>query len=135
MINATAFDEDAQSIDPIALERALRSASLDIQQVIVTVARRHLNSGRRAYPVGGQLPTWRTLQTIDEQVFENPGFRARHKEHVREMFVRFDDSRLSGVDLDEPVDWRRDDDSLPVVYLTVRALIQADSTDGAAAAD
>jgi hypothetical protein len=78
------------------------------------------------------LPTWRTLQTIDELVFENPGFRARHKEHIREMFVRFGDSRLSGADLDEPVDWRRDDDSLPVVYLTVRALIQADSTDGGA---
>jgi len=63
-------------------------------------------------------------------VFENPGFRARNKEHVREMFVRFGDSRLAGSDLDEPVDWRRDDDDLPVVYLTVRALIQSDSTDG-----
>ena len=132
MTNATAFDEDVQNIDPIALERALRSASLDLQQVIVTVARRHLSSGRRAYPIGGRLPTWRTLQTIDEQVFENPGFRTRNKEHVRQMFVRFGDSRLSGADLDEPVDWRRDDDSLPVVYLTVRALIQAESTDGGA---
>ncbi|MGF6644145.1 DUF2471 domain-containing protein [Paraburkholderia sp. GAS82] len=130
MTHATAFDEDVRNIDPIALERALRSASLDLQQVIVTVARRHLNSGRRAYPIGSGLPTWRTLQTIDEQVFENPGFRARNKEHVREMFVRFGDSRLAGSDLDEPVDWRRDDDDLPVVYLTVRALIQSDSTDG-----
>ena len=130
MTPATAFDEDVRNIDPIALERALRSASLDLQQVIVTVARRHLNSGRRAYPIGSGLPTWRTLQTIDEQVFENPGFRARNKEHVREMFVRFGDSRLAGSDLDEPVDWRRDDDDLPVVYLTVRALIQSDSTDG-----
>lgn len=129
MINATAFDADVRDIDPIALERALRSASLDLQQVIVTVARRYLDSGRRAYPVGGRVPTWRTLQTIDEQVFENPGFRARHKEHVREMFVRFGDSRLSGADLDEPVDWRRDDDDLPVVYLTVRALLQAGATD------
>ena len=130
MANATAFDEDVRDIDPIALERALRSASLDLQQVIVTVAKRHLNSGRRAYPIGGGLPTWRTLQTIDEQVFENPGFRVRNKEHVREMFVRFGDSRLAGSDLDEPVDWRRDDDDLPVVYLTVRSLIQSDSTDG-----
>jgi hypothetical protein len=46
------------------------------------------------------------------------------------MFVRFGDSRLAGSDLDEPVDWRRDDDDLPVVYLTVRSLIQSDSTDG-----
>jgi hypothetical protein len=130
MTHATAFDEDVRNIDPIALERALRSASLDLQQVIVTVARRHLNSGRRAYPIGSGLPTWRTLQTIDELVFENPGFQARNKEHVREMFVRFGDSRLAGSDLDEPVDWRRDDDDLPVVYLTVRALIQSDSTDG-----
>jgi hypothetical protein len=129
MINATAFDADVRDIDPVALERALRAASLDLQQVIVTVARRHLDSGRRAYPTGGRSPTWRTLQTIDEQVFENPGFRARHKENVREMFVRFGDSRLSGADLEEPVDWRRDDDDLPVVYLTVRALVQAASTD------
>jgi hypothetical protein len=45
------------------------------------------------------------------------------------MFVRFGDSRLSGADLEESVDWRRDDDDLPVVYLTVRALVQAASTD------
>ncbi|MDQ6461946.1 hypothetical protein [Paraburkholderia madseniana] len=36
---------------------------------------------------------------------------------------------MSGMDLDEPVDWRRDDDNLPAVYLLVRALVQADATD------
>ncbi|MCX4173942.1 DUF2471 family protein [Paraburkholderia madseniana] len=54
---------------------------------------------------------------------------ARHNETVRSTFVRFEDSRLSGMDLDEPVDWRRDDDNLPAVYLLVRALVQADATD------
>lgn len=131
MINATAFDADVHDTDPVALERALRSASLDLQQIIVTVARRHIDSGRRANSYGARSPTWRTLQTIDEQVFENPGFIARHDETIRAMFVRFGDSRLSGADLDSPVDWRRDDDSLPAVYLLVRALAE----DGAATPD
>jgi hypothetical protein len=129
MINATDLDTDTGEIDSVALERALRSASLDLQQIIVTIARRYLDSGRRAYPGGSRSPTWRTLLTIDELVFENAGFRARHSEAVRAMFVRFSDSRLSGADLDDPIDWRRDDDQLPAVYLTVRALMQADATD------
>jgi hypothetical protein len=124
MINAAAFDADLQNIDPVALERALRSASLDLQQIIVTVARRHIDSGRRANAYGARSPTWRTLQTIDEQAFENPGFIARHEEHVRALFIRFGDSRLSNADLDSPVDWRRDDDNLPAVYLLVRALAE-----------
>ncbi|WP_233836943.1 DUF2471 domain-containing protein [Paraburkholderia sp. ZP32-5] len=129
MVNDFALDMDIQDINPAGLERSLRSASLDLQQIIATVAGRHLGNGRRSYSNGAQVPTWRTLLTIDEQVFENRGFRARHNETVRSTFVRFEDSRLSGIDLDEPVDWRRDDDDLPVVYLLVRALVQADATN------
>lgn len=129
MINDSALDMDAPDINPVVLERALRSASLDLQQIIATVAGRYLDSGRRRYSSGARLPTWRTLQTIDEQVFENRGFRARHNEAVRSTFIRFEDSRLSGMDLDEPVDWRRDDDNLPAVYLLVHALLQADAID------
>ncbi|MFM0078483.1 DUF2471 domain-containing protein [Paraburkholderia sediminicola] len=129
MTNDSALDSDVHDINPVALERALRSASLDLQQIIATVAGRYLDNGRRRYSSGARLPTWRTLLTIDEQVFENRGFRARHNETVRSTFVRFEDSRLSGMDLDEPVDWRRDDDNLPAVYLLVRALVQADATD------
>ncbi|MFM0343538.1 DUF2471 family protein [Paraburkholderia sp. RL17-347-BIC-D] len=33
------------------------------------------------------------------------------------------------MDLDEPVDWRRDDDNLPAVYLFVRALVLADAAN------
>lgn len=135
MINATAFESEAGNVNQVALERELRSASLDLQQVIVTVAKRHISSGRRAYAGGAQAPTWRTLQTIDEQVFENQGFRARHKETVREMFARFGDSRLSGADLDEPVDWRRDDDNLPAVYLIVRDLVQSDPSGAGMSSD
>jgi len=131
MNNESALDMDIQEINPAALERALRSASLDLQQIIATVAGRHLDTGRRRYSDGARLPTWRTLLTIDEQVFENRGFRARHSEAVRSTFARFEDSRLSGMDLDEVVDWRRDDDNLPAVYLLVRALVQADTMDGA----
>ncbi|MFM0381893.1 DUF2471 domain-containing protein [Paraburkholderia dipogonis] len=129
MTNDSALDRDVHDINPVALERALRSASLDLQQIIATVAGRYLDNGRRRYSSGARLPTWRTLLTIDEQVFENRGFRARHNETVRSTFVRFEDSRLSGMDLDDPVDWRRDDDNLPAVYLLVRALVQADATD------
>jgi len=123
------LDTDVHDVNPVALERALRSASLDLQQIIATVAGRYLDSGRRRYSSGAQLPTWRTLLTIDEQVFDNRGFRSRHNETVRSTFVRFEDSRLSGMDLDETVDWQRDDDDLPAVYLLVRALVQADATD------
>lgn len=133
MINATELDTDAGQIDSVALERALRSASLDLQQIMATTAGRYLDSGRRRYSSSARLPTWRTLQTIDEQVFENRGFQARHNETVRSMFLRFGDSRLSGADLDEPVDWRRDDDNLPTVYLIVRAMVQADTTDAGTA--
>ena len=129
MINDSAPDMDVHDVNPVALERALRSASLDLQQIIATVAGRHLANGRHRYSSDARLPTWRTLLTIDEQVFENRGFRARHNETVRSTFVRFCDSRLSEMVLDEPVDWRRDDDNLPAVYLLVRALIQADATD------
>jgi hypothetical protein len=129
MVNDSALDLDVHDINPVALERALRSASLDLQQITATVAGRYLGNGRHRYSSGARLPTWRTLLTIDEQVFENRGFRARHNETVRSTFVRFGDSRLSGMDLDEPVDWRRDDDNLPAVYLLVRALVQADATD------
>ena len=128
MINATALESEISNVNQVALERELRSASLDLQQVIVTVAKRHLGGSGRAYPSGSGAPTWRTLQTIDEQVFENPGFRARNKESVRTMFARFGDSRLCGADLDEPVDWRRDDDDLPAVYLIVRELVQSEAT-------
>ncbi|CAE6705553.1 hypothetical protein LMG22931_01002 [Paraburkholderia nemoris] len=131
MNNDSVLDRDVHDINPAALERALRSASLDLQQIIATVAGRHLDSGRRRYSSSARLPTWRTLLTIDEQVFENRGFQARHSETIRSTFVRFEDSRLSGMDLDEPVDWRRDDDNLPAVYLLVRALVQADATDAA----
>ncbi|ALL71662.1 Protein of unknown function (DUF2471) (plasmid) [Paraburkholderia caribensis MBA4] len=33
------------------------------------------------------------------------------------------------MDLDEPIDWRRDEDNLPAAYLLVRAPIHADATD------
>lgn len=129
MTNDSARDMDINDINPAALERAVRSASLDLQQIIATVAGRHLDKGRNRYANNARLPTWRTLQTIDEQVFENRGFLARHTEAIRSTFVRFEDSRLCEMDLDEPIDWRRDDDDLPVVYLLARALVQADATD------
>jgi len=128
MINSMVFDDDVWDTDPAALERAVRSASLELPQVIGTVARRHLHSGRRESLHETRLPTWRTLQTIDEHAFENPGFVARHDEAVRAMFVRFGNSRLAGADLDSVLDWRHDDDDLPVVYLLVRALAEGSAT-------
>ncbi|MFM0555994.1 DUF2471 family protein [Paraburkholderia sediminicola] len=54
--------------------------------------------------------------------------RQRSRETVRSTFVRFEDSRLSGMTLGERVDWRRED-NLPAVYLLVRVTVQADTTD------
>ncbi len=57
MINDSALDRDVHDINHVALERALRSASLDLQQIIATVAGRYLDSSRRRYSSGARLPT------------------------------------------------------------------------------
>ncbi|MGF6301473.1 hypothetical protein OKW43_003376 [Paraburkholderia sp. WC7.3g] len=49
MINDSVIDMDVHDINPVSLERVLRSASLDLQQIIATVASRYLNNDRHRY--------------------------------------------------------------------------------------
>jgi hypothetical protein len=111
-------------VDPVALERAIQRAALDLQRIVVLLAQRYAGL-RRGLP-GHRVPapTWRLLLDIEEQAFADLGFQGRHPAAVRDGFARLTDSRLAGPDLDAPVDWQRDDDPLPAVYAIVRGLVQ-----------
>jgi hypothetical protein len=75
--------------------------------------------------------SWRALLDVEEMAFSNSGFLSRHDPAVIDAFIRLRDSRLLGTDVDEPVDWRRDDDDLPAVYLIVRAMLEAEAAEAA----
>jgi Protein of unknown function (DUF2471) len=116
--------EDDPESDPVALERAVQRAAMDLQRVVALIAQpylRLLNQKKLGHWV--PAPTWRLLVDIEEQAFADLGFRGRHAGAVRNGFARLADSRLIGADLDAPVDWRRDDVPLPVVYVIMRALV------------
>lgn len=132
MINATALDADALDADPVAMQHALQRAALDLQRIIGTLAQRYLGGSRRKKnPEAAPSLTWRTLLLIDEQAFGDLGFQSRHDPTVRAAFIRLGDSRLPGEDLDAFVDWQRDDDDLPGVYLIMRGLLEADAAETA----
>jgi hypothetical protein len=110
--------------DPVALERAVQRAAMDLQRVVALIARpylRLLNQKKLGHWV--PAPIWRLFVDIEEQAFADPGFQGRYAVAVRNGFARLADSRLTGADLDAPVDWRRDDDPLPAVYVIMRALV------------
>lgn len=86
-------------------------------------------SRRKKSPEAMPSLTWRTLLVIDEQAFGDLGFQSHHYPAVRAAFIRLGDSRLPGEDLDAFVDWQRDDDDLPGVYLIVRALLQSEAAE------
>jgi Protein of unknown function (DUF2471) len=116
--------EDDPESDPVALERAVQRAATDLQCVVAAIARpylRLLNQKKLGHWV--PAPTWRLLVEIEEQAFADLGFQGRYAAAVRDGFARLADSRLTGPDLDAPVDWQRDDDSLPAVYVIMRVLV------------
>lgn len=111
-------------IDPVMLERAVQRAAIDLQRVVAVIARpylRLLNQKKLGHWV--PAPTWRLLVDIEEQAFADLSFQGRYAAAVRDGFARLADSRLTGPDLDAPVDWQRDDDSLPAVYVIMRVLV------------
>ncbi|WP_423383641.1 DUF2471 family protein [Burkholderia sp. LMG 32019] len=112
------------AVDPVALERAVQCASIDLQRIVVLLAQRY--AGLRRGSLGHRVPapTWRLLLDIEEQAFADLGFQGRHAAMVRDGSARLADSRLAGPDLDAPVDWQRDEDPLPVVYAIVRGVLQ-----------
>lgn len=75
--------------------------------------------------------SWRALLDVEELAFSNAGFLGRNEPAVVDAFIRLRDSRMVAADVDEPVDWRRDDDDLPAVYLIVRAMLEAEAAEAA----
>jgi hypothetical protein len=117
-------DEDDPESDPVAVERAAQRAAVDLQRVVALIAQPYLRLvHQRRLGHWVPAPTWRLLVDIEEQAFADLGFQGRHAVAVRNGFARLADSRLTGPDLDAPVDWQRDNDLLPAVYAIMRALV------------
>ena len=117
-------DEDAPESDSVALERAAQCAAVDLQRIVALIAQPYLRLLRqRKLGHWVPAPTWRLLVDIEEQAFADLGFQGRHAVAVRNGFACLADSRLTGPDLDAPVDWQRDDDPLPAVYAIMRVLV------------
>lgn len=125
MHHPTAFDQEQPDFDPVEHEHAAARAAQDLQRIVETVAQRYLGSSSVAGKTAAQPFTWRALLDIEEQAFSDLGFQGRHEQTIIDAFVRLRDSRLPGPNLDEAVDWRRDDVKLPAVYLILRAVIDA----------
>jgi Protein of unknown function (DUF2471) len=89
------------------------------------LANRYWQIHRRARSGGPRSMSWSALIEIEEQAFFDLGFQSRHDPAIVDAFLRLKDSRLAGPNLDEPADWRRDDEQLPAVYVIVRALMEA----------
>lgn len=124
MYETSIQDDNESPFDAVTFERAVQRASLDLQRIVVQLAKRHpaLRNDKRR---GLHVPlTWRALFDIDEQAFADLGFQGRHPATVREGFVRLAGSRVVDADHDMPVDWQRDEDPVPAVYAIVRALVQ-----------
>ena len=78
--------------------------------------------------------SWQALLNVEELAFSNAGFLNRNDPTVVDAFIRLRDSRLVAADVEESVDWRRDDDDLPAVYLIVKAMLEAEEEERAEAA-
>jgi hypothetical protein len=124
------LDGDPES-DPVAVERAAHRAAVDLQRVVALIAQPYLRLlHQRKLGHWVPAPTWRLLVDVEEQAFADLGFQGRHAVAVRNAFARLADSRLTGPDLDAPVDWQRDNDPLPAVYAIMRALVHVLGVDG-----
>jgi Protein of unknown function (DUF2471) len=126
MLDAALLENEDSELDRAQFERAIQRAANDLQRIIGTLVQRYLP--RRSQP---STLTWRWLIELEEQAFSDLGFQSRHDNAIIGAFLRLRDSRLFGANIDEMVDWRRDDDDLPAVYLILRAFLDAEA--GAAA--
>jgi Protein of unknown function (DUF2471) len=126
MLDAALLENEDSELDRAQFERAIQRAANDLQRIIGTLVQRYLP--RRSQP---STLTWRWLIELEEQAFSDLGFQSRHDNAIIGAFLRLRDSRLFGANIDEMVDWRRDDDDLPAVYLILRAILDAEA--GAAA--
>ncbi|MDQ7982513.1 DUF2471 family protein [Paraburkholderia sp. SARCC-3016] len=123
-LDAPLLHGDEREIDLVELERAVQRAAVDLQRIVALIAQPYLRLLRQG-TLGHWVPapTWRLLVEIEEQAFADLGFQGRHAVAVRNGFARLAGSRLTGPNLDAPVDWQHDDDPLPAIYAIMRALV------------
>jgi hypothetical protein len=133
MFDAALFNEDDPQFDSIQFERSAQRVITDLQRIIDTLAHRCLVSHRRAQSAENCVLSWRALLEIEEQAFSDLGFQSRHDKAIVDGLLRLRDSRLPGANVDEAVDWRRDDEQLPAVYVIVRALVEGQAEAGSEA--
>lgn len=131
MFQPSAFDPEQPGFNPAQFERAAQRAALDLQRVVGGPAQRALGLRRRTHPAAVRTLSWRALLDVEELAFSNAGFLGRNEPAVVDAFIRLRDRRMVAADVDEPVDWRRDDDDLPAVYLIVRAMLEAEAAEAA----
>ena len=127
MFDPALLNEDDPDFDPVQLEREVQHAVTDLQRIVGTLAHRYLAMHRRTRPAVQPPVSWRALLEIEEQAFSDLGFQSRHDKAIVDGFLRLRDSRLPGPNIDDTVDWRRDDEQLPAVYVIVRALMDAEA--------
>ncbi|AOK13006.1 DUF2471 family protein [Burkholderia vietnamiensis] len=134
MFQSSAFDPEQPGFNPVQFERAAQRAVGDLQRVVGGPAQRALGLRRRTHPAAARTMSWQALLNVEELAFSNPGFLNRNDPAVVDAFIRLRDSRLVAADVEEPVDWSRDDDDLPAVYLIVKAMLEAEREERAEAA-
>ncbi|HEF4769332.1 DUF2471 family protein [Burkholderia multivorans] len=134
MFQSSAFDPEQPGFNSVQFERAAQRAVVDLQRAVAGPAQRALGLRRRSHPAAERTMSWRALLDVEALAFSNAGFVSRNDPAIVDAFIRLCDSRLVPADIDEPVDWRRDDDDLPAVYLIVRAMLEAEAAEQAEAA-
>ncbi|RQT70743.1 DUF2471 domain-containing protein [Burkholderia cepacia] len=129
MFQSSAFDPEQPGFNPVRFERAARQAVVDLQRVVGGPAQRALGLRRRSHPAAVRTMSWQALLNVEELAFSNSGFLNRNDPTVVDAFIRLRDSRLVAADVEEAVDWKRDDDDLPAVYLIVKAMLEAEERE------
>jgi hypothetical protein len=129
MFDASLLDNDDTDLDRIQTERSAQRAVADLERIVGVLVQRWLGARRRTHPAMKSVLSWRALLEIEEQAFSDLGFQSRHDKTIIDGFLRLSDSRLHGANIDEAVDWRRDDERLPAVYLIMRAMLEAEAAN------
>jgi hypothetical protein len=133
MFQSSAFDPEQPGFNPVQFERAAQRAVGDLQRVVGGPAQRALAAtphppGRRPHDELAGAAERRGAGILESR------FPNRNDPAVVDAFIRLRDSRLVAADVEEPVDWSRDDDDLPAVYLIVKAMLEAEREERAEAA-
>jgi Protein of unknown function (DUF2471) len=132
ILDPASRENDDPGSDPIRLDRAVQRAAADLQRIVGTLVHYDTGQHRRARPAT-RMMCWPPLLELEEQSFSDLGSQSRHDKAIVDGLLRLRNSRLPGANIDEAVDWRRDDEQLPAVYVIVRALVEGQTEPGSEA--